>query len=159
MLKLTNWLLAAMSLTLITVASHAQEIIKVKGRVISAKEGDALPGATIQQEKGNSKAAADDNGVFEIHAPKGSKLVVTAVGYKSRTVTAGTSDLVISMETNSGSMNEVVVLGYGSQAKVKVTAAVSSINAREIQDVPTSNLSNVRSWPDEIAASLYGRCG
>lgn len=142
-LRLLLWVLGFTCLGLAPVFSNAQGTIRVKGRVIEPKENKPLSGASIQQVNGKQNAVADENGNFEISVPLNSRLTVSMVGYKTQTLTASSSNLTIGMDVAAGTMEEVVVVGYGTQKKAKMTSAVSSINAKDIELIPTSNLSNV----------------
>ncbi|SDC99388.1 SusC/RagA family TonB-linked outer membrane protein [Niabella drilacis] len=145
MSRLTKLLFATVGwvcLMFIAVASSAQEGIKLRGRVV-ATDGTPLVGATIQQEKGTAVTVSGDNGHFEIDVARDSRITVTMVGYQPLTVAAASGEMIIELKAASSDMDEVVVVGYGTQKRSRLTSAVSSMNAKELQLIPTSNLSNV----------------
>ncbi|MBO9593918.1 MAG: TonB-dependent receptor [Niabella sp.] len=128
---------------LLSMASLAQENIKVTGRIIAAGDGVPLPGASVLQEGGTAAATAGPDGAFEIQISKRSRLVVSMVGYETVTVTPGAQALLVALRKKEEGLDEVVVVGYGTQKRSRLTSAVSSMNSKEIQLIPTSNLSNV----------------
>ncbi|PSL50272.1 TonB-linked SusC/RagA family outer membrane protein [Chitinophaga niastensis] len=115
---------------------------RIKGKVSSAK-GEALIGVTVKVEGTNIGAVTDGSGAYELNAPGVAKLVFTYVGFLSKTVAINNRDRVdISLEEDTRGLNEVVVVGYGTQKKVNLTGAISSISAKDIENVPVSNISN-----------------
>lgn len=132
-------------LTLGTGNAYAQHIISVKGQVINAEDSKPLPGATIEQIKGAAKAVTDENGVFEISVPAGSQLRITNVGYQSRTTTVtGNNFITVQMEINPASMDEVVVIGYGTAKRELLTASVATMKISESdKQVPTTQMGNL----------------
>lgn len=137
-----RWLLGTICLLLIAQVSFAQNMIKVTGKITDSKDNGALGGATVSRVGGKESAVANAQGQFEITVPSGSSLKITVTGYEPVIVKAAAT-LEIQMNPSSTNMDEVVVVGYGTQKKAKLTSAVSSINASELQLIPTSNLSNV----------------
>jgi TonB-linked SusC/RagA family outer membrane protein len=115
----------------------------VKGKVIDKNEV-GLAGATVT-EKGTSNAtltAAD--GSFTINLSQPATLVVTYVGYQTKEifVREAASDLIITLSTVSGTMESVIVVGYGTQRKLISTAAVSTVKGEQLAVVPAPNISN-----------------
>lgn len=134
-------LLGILCLLLVTQVSFAQSVIKVTGKITDSKDNTALSGATISRVGGSESAVANDKGQFEITVPPGSTLRITVTGYTAITVKAS-ADMTIQLEPLSTTMNEVVVVGYGTQKKASLTTAVTSVNTRELANIPTGNLSN-----------------
>ena len=121
-----------------------------QGRVVTGTVRDSygpLPGATVT-EAGQPKnsVAANSKGEFRI-VLKGTSntLVVTYVNYVKQNVVVRRSEgsVDIKMEQNTSGMDEVTVVGFGAaKERAVMTAAVSSINAKEIEDIPTSSVQN-----------------
>lgn len=129
---------------LLSISSDGQGIISVKGRVVDSKGGKPLPGATIEQVKGSAKSLSNESGNFELSVPSGSRLLITSIGYKPITVTASGQEIVIQLETATINLDEVIVVGYGTQKKANVTGAISSIKMGEALDnIPTTNLTSL----------------
>jgi len=142
----TKLLLCAITiayLSLLPGFSYAQVSTTVKGRIIDTKEKTALPGATVQQVNGARKVIADENGNFGIEVPLNTKLTVSMVGYQTKVVTVTSQEFTIELDNTASGLDEVVVVGYGTQRKASLTAAVTSIKSDQINLVPASNLSNV----------------
>lgn len=125
-----------------TPLSFAQGMGTIKGTVVDAKGGNPLSGATIIQVGGDASAVANSKGGFEIKVPDNAVLEISMTGYETKKVKA--SQVVrIALLMNNADLEGVVVIGYGTQKKANLTSAVSSINASEIANIPTSSLSNV----------------
>ncbi len=153
-------MLCAMSLTCLTVSVNAsartsgggitnplagnsvvQQSRKCSGTV-KDKNGEPVIGATIV-EKGNAKngVVTDVDGNFTINVRPGAKLVISYVGSVPQEVTAG-QGLNITLQEEDQSLNEVVVVGYGTQKKVNVTGAIATVGGNELAKTPTANLTN-----------------
>lgn len=114
----------------------------VSGRVINRSTGEALAQATITVKGTNTATQTDASGNFRINAPSGSVLKITFIGMAERevTVTAAASTLTIELQPLPNSMNEVVVVGYGTQKRSVVTGAISSIKAKDLENVPSNRV-------------------
>lgn len=130
-------------LTLLPGVANAQSAIKVRGHVVDAKEKKPLSGATVTVVNSKESVDVDVRGNFEITVPAKGRIIVTMVGYGPKTVEVTGPEIVIELETTSTDMDQVIVVGYGTQKKSNVTSAISSVNSKELQLIPTSNLSNV----------------
>jgi TonB-linked SusC/RagA family outer membrane protein len=118
--------------------------ITVKGKIVDEK-GESLPGATIQL-KGTTKGVISDfDGVFSISVPSDATLVVSFLGYLSEeVVVAGKTDLGnITLATDIKELEQVVVIGYGTQRKVDLTGSVAIVNTEEMKKVSHSNISTM----------------
>lgn len=119
--------------------AQAQDIV-VKGKVLDEK-GVSVPGATILI-KGTTKATTSDfDGVFEIKAPKTGTLVFSFIGYSSiQEAINGRNSITVKLKSESQDLNEVVVVGYGTQKKSVVTGAISSVKAKDLEKVPNGRI-------------------
>lgn len=116
--------------------------IKVSGRVMDEK-GYPLPGVSVQVKGTQSGTVTDDKGNFTITvAHKGAVLQFTYIGYAAveKQITDAT-ELHIVLKTRNTGLNEVLVVGYGTQKAADVTGAITSIKSEAIRDVPSANLS------------------
>ncbi|NWJ50428.1 MAG: TonB-dependent receptor [Bacteroidetes bacterium] len=117
---------------------------KVTGTVVSAKSFETLIGVTVK-EKGTSTATVTDvNGAFTIFvsSPK-AILEVSYMGFEKQEIAVNnTSQFTIKLVESIKTLDEVVVVGYGSQKKVTVVGAITSISTKELRQSPTTNLSN-----------------
>jgi TonB-linked SusC/RagA family outer membrane protein len=121
----------------------------VTGTVIDDSTQAPIAGATIKVKDGPQSAVSNENGAFTLNIPAtGATLEYSYVGYENGSiVVAGDSPIRISMKKLDLQMDEIIVVGYGTQKRAQVTSAISSIKAEEIQDVPSPN----------IAGALRGR--
>lgn len=114
--------------------SYAQAQIKITGKVTSAVNGDAIPFANILVKNTPNGTATDFDGNFSVSAKPGQVLLVSYQGYKTREITVNTETVVnIALVEDILALNEIVIVGYGSQQKKDLTGAISVIKADEIQ--------------------------
>ena len=122
------------------IAGFAQT--KVSGTV-SDTAGNPLVGATIITSKGGGSTTAAD-GTFTIATFVGDKLTVSYLGYESTSVEVTTKTVYdIRLKSDDAQIDEVVVVGYGTQKKVNLTGAVASIGAEQIESRPIISTSAV----------------
>jgi len=132
---------AVIFLTLFANHALAQDF-KVSGKVRNKSNGEVLNGATITIKGTATAVATDAMGQFSISVPeKGAVLLFTYTGFKTVTypVKNKMSNIDILMEDANGSMNEVVVVGYGTKRRKDLSTAVSSISAKDITSTPTAD--------------------
>lgn len=116
-----------------SLQSIAQDIITARGKVFDGDKKLPVSGASVMV-KGNSLGTVTDaNGDFSLQVPKGSTLIITSTGFQSVEIAAGENMPVINILSQTGSLSEVVVVGYGERRKKDLTGAVSSMNAKDIQ--------------------------
>jgi len=108
------------------VASFQQQT--VKGKILD-EAGLPLPGASVKEAGTANIAMTDNRGEFKITVAKGSKLEISFIGYKRKTVIADNTVLTITMEAEDNSLGEVMVVGYGKQAKKDITGSVTQLEA------------------------------
>ncbi|MCO5234992.1 MAG: SusC/RagA family TonB-linked outer membrane protein [Chitinophagaceae bacterium] len=143
--KLFLFTLSLCYLMLSALNTLAQGTITVKGQVVDEEEGKPLSLVTIEQVKGTATTLTNDNGMFEINVPAGSRLRFSSVGYNPITVTASDkASMTIRMEINPTSMQEVVVLGYGTAKRELLSASVATMKISESdRQVPTTQMGNL----------------
>ena len=124
---------------------RAQQASNVKGTVLDSNN-EPLIGATVSV-KGNPShgSITDIDGNFNLKVQNSQgTLVVSYVGYLTQEIPLqGRLNLVIKMKEDAQTLDEVVVVGYGSQKRGHLTSAVSSINAKELMKAPMQNVSNL----------------
>ncbi|GAA4307637.1 TonB-dependent receptor [Compostibacter hankyongensis] len=132
----------AVILLLLPALLQAQQKSNIRGQ-IRDEAGNSLPGVTVQIKGQNAGTVTDPTGHFSLPANVGDSLVITFVGYRTRTVgVTGNAPLSIRMQSDNEALNEVVVVGYGTQKKVTVTGSVAAVQGTELMKTPTLNLSN-----------------
>jgi TonB-linked SusC/RagA family outer membrane protein len=114
---------------------------KLSGRVTDAVTTEPLPGAVITIKGTTHSVAADGNGKFSFVT--GQKfpytLVVSFIGYEKQELTANGSPVEIRLKPSSNQLNDVVVVGYGTQSRKSLVGSVSTINASETKNAPVAS--------------------
>lgn len=113
--------------------------IQLTGVVVDTK-GQPIPGATIFIEGTSTGTASDIDGRFSLQTQEGAVLIISFIGYQSqRIVVSNQSTLTITLVEDQSSLDEVVVVGYGTQRKADITGSVSSVSESVIQSRPVAN--------------------
>ncbi len=115
---------------------------EIRGKVTD-ESGVGIPGVSVTV-KGTKKVAVTDNsGNFKIDAQQGDILIFSYIGFTVQEVTVNTQDTInINLKESNSDLQQVVVIGYGQQKKISVTAAISTVSAKELKQSPVSNLNN-----------------
>jgi len=119
---------------LVVIVPHAGQLqaIEVHGRVTDST-GRPLIGVTVQVKGSTAGTVTNDQGEFQIEVPDDAVLVVSYVGYQTVEIPVnGRSTLEIVLRPSISQLNEVVVVGYGTQKKIDVTGAVAQIKGDDI---------------------------
>ncbi|MBC9929901.1 TonB-dependent receptor [Chitinophaga qingshengii] len=113
---------------------------RVTGKVADEK-GTPLVGVSVKVKGGSQGAVTDANGNFSLQADPGAILVISYMGFISQEIPVGAREQLINIvlkESTSG-LNEVVVIGYGTQRRKDVTGAISSVSSKDLRNVPVRN--------------------
>ena len=123
--------------TLLVTPALAQER-RVTGRVTQADDDSGIPGATIQVKGTTRGAQSDAGGNYSILIPpQGNILVISFVGLAAQEIIIGNkSEINVALASDSRSLNEVVVTGYGTQQRRDMTGSSATIKAGEISNLP-----------------------
>ena len=114
-------------------------LIDIKGKVTDPS-GEGVPGATILVKGTTIGTATDSDGAFQIDAKQGDELIISFVGYRTKTVMVGNQTSInIVLEEDLSSLEEVIVVGYGSQEKRNITGAISSLDEKDIKEIPVAS--------------------
>jgi TonB-linked SusC/RagA family outer membrane protein len=116
-----------------------QQVGLVSGIVSDAKNGEPIIGATIIIKGTTTGTISNIQGEFTIEVPDGSAVIVISyVGYETIEVPVNLSSKmnIVLSETAVG-LNEVIIVGYGSQKKQDLTSSISSISAKDLKGIPT----------------------
>ncbi|TFF33659.1 SusC/RagA family TonB-linked outer membrane protein [Mucilaginibacter psychrotolerans] len=115
--------------------------VAVTGKVTDQKDGSALPGVTVSVKGSPSIGTQTDiNGKYTLSVPTGKVLVFKYIGYKDLEQTVTGSVLNAVLETDAKVLNEVVVVGYGTQSRRALTGSVSKIKGSDIENIPVPSL-------------------
>jgi len=111
----------------------------IKGQVVSAKDGNAVAGATISVNGQKVSAISGDDGSFAVNASGNVTLTVKSVGFTGKQVqVAGSQNTVrITLTEESSQLSEIVVTGYTAQKRKEITGAVSVVNVKDMKSVPS----------------------
>ena len=141
--KYHRLLYAFMVLTCLLFANmsvYAQGI-QVSG-VISDENGETLPGVNVLEKGTMNGVVTDMNGNYSIRV-QGSEAVLqfTYVGYNPQDIVVGNQQMItVTMTESSTTIDEVVVIGYGTQRKEAVTGSVGSVSAENLTRIPAGNI-------------------
>ncbi len=113
----------------------------VTGKVIDASTGETLPGVNVLVESTTYGTATNAGGQYSLEVPNpNAVLVFSYVGYTSQKVPVdGKTVIDVRLEADLRKLEEVVVVGYGSQKKGDITGAISSIASKALKEVPVTN--------------------
>jgi TonB-linked SusC/RagA family outer membrane protein len=107
----------------------------ITGKITNA-DNEPLEGASITEKGTNNSAITAEDGTFSMNISKSnSVLVISYVGYVTKEInTGGQTSITVSLEQVSSNLNDVVVVGYGTQKRKDLTGAVGSLDSRDIRD-------------------------
>ncbi len=119
--------------------ARAQDKV-VTGTILDDK-GNALSGATIKVKGFEKGVNSDASGKFSLTVPASSKvLVISYIGYTTQEISvAGKTDIQVNLQQTSSNLNEVVVVGYGTQTRKDLTGAIASVKGAQIKNLPVTN--------------------
>jgi TonB-linked SusC/RagA family outer membrane protein len=122
-------------MSILTIIGAYAADVRITGTVLSASDGEPLIGATVIVKNTTTGTQTDYDGNFALTAPEGAKLMVTYVGYASKEldVVNPMNNVKVYLSEDEALLDEVVVVGYGTQKKSVVTAAISSINEDKLE--------------------------
>jgi len=135
-------LVALLLISVLTVpfSLFAQQVT-VSGKITDSKTGLPLEGATVKVKNDKAVTTTDKNGEFKILAPSSEAVIsITYVGYEVYEIKAGNGNLAVSLVNLETDLNEVVVVGYGTQKRTNITGSVATVDMKRVEDLPVSNL-------------------
>jgi TonB-linked SusC/RagA family outer membrane protein len=130
---------AALALLFCCTLTSLKAQTPVRGTVTGADS--LLEGATVTLKGTSTSVQTDAAGHFQINAPLNSTLVITYIGYGTKEVVVRSSGpLAIRLENKNAQLNDIVVVGYGTQKKSDVTGSVSTVKMKDIAKTPSSRI-------------------
>ncbi len=130
-----------LTLSLVFSMSATAQNETLSGKVID-ELGEPVIGATVTVAGTKIATVTDFDGNYKLSAPKGSKVTISYIGYNTVTVQPGGT---VKLEEDKQTLEEVVVVGYGSQKKAHLTGSVASVPVDEIQDLASGGLASTLS--------------
>lgn len=126
---------------LISSAAMAQGPIEISGTVMDDESQMAVPGVNIVERGTTNGTTTDFDGNYTIEvAGPDAVLVISFMGYVTQEVEVeGRNNINIVLETDTGALDEVVVIGYGSTRRSDLTGSVSTVSQREVTAIPATN--------------------
>lgn len=126
-------------LVLVAHLSKAQNV-SVSGMVLD-ENGLGLPGAAVQEKGTTNGVVTGLDGDYTIAVQEGATLVFSFLGYKPQEITVGNQTSIdVELEPDMGSLDEVVVVGYGTLRQEAVTGSVASIDGDQMREVASANV-------------------
>lgn len=111
----------------------------VKG-LVTDRSGEPVIGASISVKGTSARTVTNLDGAFEVNARKGSTIIVSYIGYATEEVKVTGNNLKIKLNEEDKTLDDVVVVGYGTVRKRDLTGSVSSVKSDDIARIPTSNV-------------------
>jgi TonB-linked SusC/RagA family outer membrane protein len=126
-----------LSLWALTNVAYAQST--VSGKVTAADDGGALVGATITEKGTNNGTTADANGNFKLNVGGNATIVVSFIGYTLQEIPVNNRSVInVVLKTNQQQLQDVVVVGYGTQRKKDLTGSIVNLSNKDLVPVPSA---------------------
>ena len=124
------------------VKESLQQQKRVTGTIVD-QHGVSIPGASVQVKGVVVGTVTDIDGKFELEVPSGAVLIVSYIGMQSQEIYVGDKTVfdIVLQESNIG-LDEVVVVGYGTQKKATLTGSISTVGGEDLKKIAAVNLSN-----------------
>lgn len=144
-MKNTNYYMKPLGLLfllcLIPLFAFSQNIT-VKG-IVKDATGEPVIGASVIEKGTTNGITSDIDGNFTLTTPRNATLVISFVGYQSQEIALnGRTFLTVTLQDDTKLLDEVVVIGYGTQRKEAVTGSVASMRGDELRAIQTGNVTN-----------------
>ncbi len=125
----------------LSLSAHAQEV-DVSGQVVDAENEEPLPGVNVVVQGTTIGTTTNAQGDYSLTAPSGdATLVFSFVGYETQQVPLeGRSTVNVELAVSSEMLDEVVVVGYGTQNQAEITGSVSSVSSADLEDDVSSTI-------------------
>lgn len=138
-----NWLRAvSLSAFMIIAGQLCAQDITITGKVTSAEDNQPLQGVTVGVKGTERRTSTGPDGIYRLSVPgKGNTITFSFLGFKTKELPQPSgATLNTSLEDEVSSLDEVVVVGYGTQKKRDVTGAVSSVPNERLEQLPNNNI-------------------
>ena len=155
-------LLFSLLILLSSIGVHAQQKVRVSG-IVNDDKGAPVANASVTVKGAKTGVTTDASGTFSIDVPNSkSTLKISSTGYEPQEMEVGSkTSFNFSLKTSTSNLNEVVVVGYGTQKKVTLTGAVAVVKGSDLAKSPATNLTNsiAGRLPGVIAVNASGEPG
>jgi TonB-linked SusC/RagA family outer membrane protein len=130
----------------VTPVRHDANVSQQSGKIAGTVSDDLGPvaGASVFVKGTTNGTVTDADGRFVLNEVKnGAVIQISYIGYSTREITyTGQAELSVTLEESAQALDEVVVVGYGTQKKASLTGSVTTMNVNDIRSIPVGNLSN-----------------
>ena len=125
----------------ISFSSFSQNNFRVSG-IIRDASGQPAEGVTVQEKGTSNSTVTKTDGSFQMNLSSGNgTLVISSVGFEAEEIAvANRAQITVSLKSSAGTMEDIVVIGYGAQKRKNVTGAVSSFDARNLDERPVQRV-------------------
>ncbi|MBD2704019.1 TonB-dependent receptor [Spirosoma sp. BT702] len=129
-----------LSILATVTTSFAQSAkVTVSGKITASEDGESLVGATLTEKGTTNGTTSDVNGNFKLNVNSNARLVVSFIGYAPQEIPVGSrSTINISLKTDQQQLQDVVVVGYGTQRKKDLTGSIVNLTTKELVPVPSA---------------------
>ena len=135
------------NLVVITQKNAVIQDIRVSGRIVNSN-GEPLPGVSVHVKGSAGGTTTNANGEYTLLVPEGATLVFSSIGFENMEMAVNNrAQINVTLLTSTKSMDQVVVVGYGTQRKIDVTGSISSVKGADISRQSSQN----------AASSLQGK--
>ncbi|MEX6689921.1 TonB-dependent receptor [Danxiaibacter flavus] len=111
--------------------------------IVKDQDNKPLQGVTIALKSSGVAVKTDASGAFILTVPSGGTLVISHVGFETKEVIAASGTMDIQLKNHYEKLDDIVVIGYGSQRKKDLTGSVTSISTKDFKDQPVTSVSQV----------------
>lgn len=149
-------LLLATVFVLIGTGVYAQ-VVEVSGKVADSEDNESLPGVTVVEKGTTNGTITDFDGNYTITVPENATLVFSFMGYETKEIIASSNTINVSLIFERKILDEVLVIGYGTQKKTDKTGAVSHVNTEEFN--PGRSTDPIKGIQGKAAGVLVSKKG
>jgi TonB-dependent SusC/RagA subfamily outer membrane receptor len=130
-----------MLLFLFSIDAAFAQNVTVKGKVTDATTGESLIGVSVLVKGTTTGTQTDVNGTFTINAPSAATLTFAYIGYATQAIPVnGQTSIDVKLQAKANELQQVVVVGYGTQRKLDVTGSVASVKGEDISKQASTNV-------------------
>jgi TonB-dependent starch-binding outer membrane protein SusC len=111
----------------------------ISGKIMGA-ENNPVAGATVKVKGKSTTVSSGVDGSFSINAADGATLVISSIGFETQEVKVTGDNLMIQLKTETKTLSDVIVVGYGTQKRRSVTGAISQVTTKDINALPVTDV-------------------
>lgn len=148
------------NLVVITRKNTAFLDVQVSGKVTDAS-GEAIPQVSVKLKGANVGTSTGSDGSYALTVPEGATLIFSSIGYETIEIKVnGRTEVNVTLKAVARSLDEIVVVGYGTQKKRDLTGSISSVKGEELARMPSTNpLSSLQGKVAGLTVTNSGRAG